>query len=136
MRRLVKSAGTLVMGTAAAQLISLAVLPLISRLYGAEAYGEFSTYVVWVGLIAILATLQFQHAIILPKLQKTAIAVLRTSIVCVDVSTMLVLGRSRRALVTPLSDAALTLCQSIPKFIFRYWLPSVCSSQESYDQAM
>jgi O-antigen/teichoic acid export membrane protein len=92
MRRLLKSAGTLVMGTGIAQLISLAMLPLISRLYGAEAYGEFSTYVVWAGLIVILATLQFQHAIVLPKLQKHAIAVVRTSMICVCAITILVLA--------------------------------------------
>lgn len=92
MRRLLKSAGTLAMGTGVAQLISLAALPLISRLYGAEAYGEFSSYVVWVGLIVILATLQLQHAIVLPKLQKHAIAVIRTSIVFVGATTILVVG--------------------------------------------
>lgn len=92
MRRLIKSAGTLMMGTGTAQLISLAALPLISRLYGAEAYGEFSTYTVWVGLVVIIATLQLQHAIVLPKLQKHAIAVFRTSIVCIGVSAILALG--------------------------------------------
>ncbi len=66
-------------GTALAQGVAFVALPFISRLYGPAIYGQFSTYLVWVGLIVILATLQYQHAIILPRLEKNAISVLKAS---------------------------------------------------------
>lgn len=62
----------LVGGGGIAQLVSFASLPLLSRLYDPAQFGFFAivSSICWLG--AVFATFQLEHAIVLPKLEKTA----------------------------------------------------------------
>lgn len=54
-------------GTAGVQVITLATLPLITRLYGPEAMGNVGLFVATVAIFAPIAALTFPIAIVLPK---------------------------------------------------------------------
>ena len=58
---------TLLTGTGLAQLIALAVSPLLARLYTPENFGVFALYLSAVALLAILATGRYELAIVLPN---------------------------------------------------------------------
>lgn len=54
-------------GTAVAQLMTLAAMPFISRIYTPEDYGIFGAFVAVSMIVAVISTLQLHQAIILPK---------------------------------------------------------------------
>ncbi|WP_193065272.1 lipopolysaccharide biosynthesis protein [Oceanobacillus oncorhynchi] len=54
-------------GTAVAQIINMILAPLITRLYGPEAYGLMGTFVAITLIIAPIAALTYPIAIVLPK---------------------------------------------------------------------
>ncbi|ALE92665.1 hypothetical protein AOC05_10690 [Arthrobacter alpinus] len=58
---------TLLTGTVAAQLLMLALTPVLSRLYSPEAYGLFSLYSSLVATVTVVAALRYDMAIMLPK---------------------------------------------------------------------
>lgn len=57
----------LMTGTAAAQLLVMAMMPILSRLYSPEQYGVFAVYTSVVALVTAVATLRYDMAIMLPK---------------------------------------------------------------------
>lgn len=58
---------TVATGTAAAQAISMAFAPLITRFHGPEAFGLQSLFLSIVALLATLAALSYPIAIVLPR---------------------------------------------------------------------
>ncbi|EKR9385154.1 MULTISPECIES: lipopolysaccharide biosynthesis protein [Raoultella] len=59
---------TIVMsGTAIAQLISVLISPLLTRIYGAESFGVMGIFVATVTVISTVAALRYDLAIVLPK---------------------------------------------------------------------
>lgn len=62
----------LVSGSSIAQLISFLSLPLLSRLYEPAQFGFFAIISSLCWFSAVFATFQLEHAIILPKLERTA----------------------------------------------------------------
>lgn len=54
----------------AAQLISVILIPILSRLYSPEQFGELSLFVSVTGIIAIISTLKLNEAIMLTKSQE------------------------------------------------------------------
>jgi O-antigen/teichoic acid export membrane protein len=67
-------------GTAAAQAITVAVSPLITRLYGPEIFGMFGVFMAGLGLITPLANLAYGAAIVLPASDGEARALFKLSI--------------------------------------------------------
>ncbi|KXH86085.1 lipopolysaccharide biosynthesis protein [Sporosarcina sp. HYO08] len=67
-------------GTAAAQGISLLLLPLITRLYGPEAYGLMGVFMAVVMIVTPIAALTYPIAIVLPKQDEIAKALIRLSL--------------------------------------------------------
>ncbi|MBP1950546.1 lipopolysaccharide biosynthesis protein [Virgibacillus litoralis] len=59
-------------GTAAAQLVTMALYPFITRLYGPEAFGLMGVFMAVVGIIAPIAALTYPIAIVLPKSDRDA----------------------------------------------------------------
>ncbi|PAE25790.1 lipopolysaccharide biosynthesis protein [Bacillus sp. 7894-2] len=59
-------------GTALAQLIALALTPIITRLYGPEAYGLLGVFRSIIGIVTPIAALTYPIAIVLPKNKKDA----------------------------------------------------------------
>jgi O-antigen/teichoic acid export membrane protein len=71
---------TLLSGTVLAQVIPLALSPILTRLFSNEAFGIFSTFFTIVAIISIIVTLRLELAIVLPKTDEAAIAVLRSAL--------------------------------------------------------
>jgi O-antigen/teichoic acid export membrane protein len=67
---LLRNTSLLVSGTIAAQLISILLQPIIRRLYPAEAFGTYSVYMSLIGIIAVISTLRYDDAIVLPAKEK------------------------------------------------------------------
>jgi O-antigen/teichoic acid export membrane protein len=70
-------------GTALAQVIGFAMMPVISRLFTAEDFGVFGTFQSILGVISAGITLQYIQAIVLPKEKKDAINVFFASAISV-----------------------------------------------------
>lgn len=62
-----KNVLTLVSGTTLAQIITVAVSPILTRLYSPEEFGSLSLYISIVSFLFIFSTLRYELAIILPK---------------------------------------------------------------------
>ena len=54
-------------GTGAAQLLVMALMPIMSRVYSTTEYGIFQVYASVVALVSAIATLRYDMAIMLPK---------------------------------------------------------------------
>lgn len=77
MRKVVRSdfsqnIATLISGTAIAQFISVAISPLLSRLFTPAEFGLFATFSAIVGLLVLFAGARYEGAILLPKEDKEA----------------------------------------------------------------
>lgn len=69
----VQSALTLVGGTAFGQLIALAVLPILTRLYTPESFSMLAFYVALLSIFSVIACARLEIAIALPKKEGMAI---------------------------------------------------------------
>lgn len=64
--RAAKAISTLAGSAAGAQLLSILALPIIGRLYGPNAFGEYSIALVTITLVSSLSSLQLHQAVIIP----------------------------------------------------------------------
>lgn len=78
-------------GIAAAQAISLAFMPFLTRLYGPEAFGALAAFTAIINIITPLATLGYANAIVMPKTEEGANAVARLSLISAAVVLPIVL---------------------------------------------
>ncbi|MBA94313.1 MAG: hypothetical protein CMP21_00910 [Rickettsiales bacterium] len=62
----------LVTGTGLAQLIAIAVSPLLTRLYTPEHFGQYGLYLSIVAIITVGVSGQYEHALMLPKSHRKA----------------------------------------------------------------
>lgn len=69
-------------GIAAAQALTLAFTPFLTRLYGPEAFGVSAAFAAVMNIITPLATLGYANAIVIPESDTDAAAVARLSIFC------------------------------------------------------
>lgn len=75
-----RNIATVAGGTAAAQIVTVAFSPLITRLYGPEAFGLVGTFMAMVMLVGPLAGLAYAQAIVLPRSDAEARALLALSL--------------------------------------------------------
>ena len=75
----VRNVATVATGTAAAQAIGIAFSPLITRLYGPEAFGLLGTFMALVAVLTPIAALCYPIAIVLPKKDEDARALVKLS---------------------------------------------------------
>lgn len=80
MSRFVRNVAVVASGTAAAQAITIAFSPIITRLYGPEAFGILGMFTAVVMVIAPIASLAYEHAIVLPASDSEARLVFRLAI--------------------------------------------------------
>lgn len=71
---------TVASGTAASQAIAMAFSPLITRLYGPEAYGLTGVFASLLGILVVFAGLTYPTAIVLPRSDTDALGLVRLSI--------------------------------------------------------
>jgi len=89
-------------GIAASQAIALAFSPLLTRLYGPEAFGVAAAFATAVSIVTPLATLGYATAIVMPDRDEDAGALARLSICCaliVSPSSLLLIHLGRPWLV-------------------------------------
>ena len=82
-------------GTAIAQAIMIAFSPMITRIYGPEAFGILGVFVAMTSLITPLASLAYTVAIVIPASDKDARSLVKLSLfiaICVASLLMIVLG--------------------------------------------
>ena len=78
-KRLIQSAGArnfakLLSANVVAQAIGLLVYPVLTRLYAPDDFGLLNLFLSIGGILSILATAEYQYAIVLPKEQSDAVA--------------------------------------------------------------
>lgn len=66
---------TLMTGTTLAQAIPVAVSPILTRLYSPDEFGVFALYLAIVSILAVLATGRYELAIMVPKKDRDAAAI-------------------------------------------------------------
>lgn len=75
-----RSVALVASGTAAAQVISIVFSPIITRLYGPEAFGVLGTFTALLAILTPIAALSYPIAIVLPKHDADAKGLVRLSI--------------------------------------------------------
>lgn len=75
-----KNVATVATGTASAQAVGLAFTPIITRLYGPEAYGLQGVFLSVTTLLGTVAALGYPLAIVLPRSDAQALALVRVSL--------------------------------------------------------
>lgn len=78
--KLLRNILTVVTGTAGAQAITLAFMPVITRIYGPEAYGVLGTFLSVTMMLVPVAALTYPIAIVLPKRDGDARGLVRLSL--------------------------------------------------------
>lgn len=94
-RPFVRNVAAVATGTAASQAIGILFSPLITRLYGPDAFGLQSIFVSIVGLLATVAGLGYSTAIVLPRNDEDAfglVCISMTSAIVVTTLTTLLIG--------------------------------------------
>lgn len=76
----VRNVAVMAGGTAAAQAITMALSPFITRLYGPEAFGLMGVFMAIIGIVAPVSALTYPIAIVLPKQEIAAKALIRLSL--------------------------------------------------------
>ncbi|WP_077302639.1 lipopolysaccharide biosynthesis protein [Virgibacillus pantothenticus] len=81
-----------VSGTASAQAITILLSPIITRLYGPEAYGVMGSFLAIIGIIGPIAALTYPIAIVLPSLNSEARDIAKLSFnITVGIATLVTL---------------------------------------------
>lgn len=78
--KFVKNVAVLATGTAASQAVAMALSPIITRLYGPEAFGIMGTFSAMINIIAPVAALTYPIAIVLPKSDQEAKGLIKLSL--------------------------------------------------------
>lgn len=74
---------TFMTGTAIAQLITVAVSPILTRLFDPEAFGAFGVYISLVSIATSISTLRYEQALMLPKDTEDSVGLFWASILSV-----------------------------------------------------
>jgi O-antigen/teichoic acid export membrane protein len=114
-------------GTAAAQIIALAFAPFIARLYGPEAFGLLGIFMALVAVLAPIAALAYPIAIVLPKEDIDALALVRLAFLIsagTSAAALAVFGFAGNHVLSLLrADAIADLALLIPVvLLFSVWL--------------
>ncbi|WP_216594795.1 lipopolysaccharide biosynthesis protein [Halomonas sp. PR-M31] len=78
--KFVRNVAVVASGTAGAQAIGVAFSPVITRLYGPDAFGVLGTFAAMLAVITPLAALSYPIAIVLPKKDVDALGLVKLSI--------------------------------------------------------
>lgn len=76
----VRNVMIMIIGTAAAQVITMALSPIITRMYGPEAFGVLGVFTAILAVITPIAALTYPIAIVLPKNDSDAKGLVRLSL--------------------------------------------------------
>jgi len=71
----------LISGSIIAQLLSILLRPILTRLFSPESFGIYSVYLSLVGIIIVFSSLRYDDAIVLPKSDKESTNLLGLSLI-------------------------------------------------------
>jgi O-antigen/teichoic acid export membrane protein len=83
---------TLITGTTIAQLIPIAISPLLTRMYSPEDFGIFTLFTTMASLVGIVAAGRYELAIILPKDDEDAVSIFILCIIITSALSLTALG--------------------------------------------
>ena len=66
----------LMSGTLAAQAITIIIIPIITRMYSPEEFGEYTLFYSVVSILGLISSLKYDQAIMLPRIEKDAKSIL------------------------------------------------------------
>src|SRR5699024_837578 len=78
-------------GTAGAQAISMVLSPIITRMYGPEAFGIMGTFTSMTRILIPIAALSYPIAIVLPKSDQYAMGLIRLSLIITAIISLITL---------------------------------------------
>ncbi|USD60284.1 lipopolysaccharide biosynthesis protein [Vibrio sp. SCSIO 43140] len=84
----VKSVMLLMTGTSVAQVIPLAITPILTRIYSPSDFGLFALYTALVAVFSVVCTGRYELAILLPNRQKDAINVMFVALLVTILSSI------------------------------------------------
>ena len=79
---------TLIFGTGIAQAIPTLIMPILTRLYTPEQFGEFASYLAIVSIFCIVATGRLDMALMLPKKNEDSIRIIHFAMFLAVATTM------------------------------------------------
>lgn len=77
-----KNTAKMLSGNAAAQAIGLLFYPLLTRLYSSDDFGVLNLFLSIGGILTLVATADYQYAILLPKSERKALSVFHAAAAC------------------------------------------------------
>jgi O-antigen/teichoic acid export membrane protein len=80
---------TLISGTAVSQAIIVLASPILTRMYAPSDFGILGTYVGLIAILGVLATGQYEFAILLPKKDEEAINIVALCLILIFIVTIL-----------------------------------------------
>jgi O-antigen/teichoic acid export membrane protein len=86
----VRNVITMSSGTAIAQVIALGSSPIITRLYGPEVFGVLGVFLAITGIIQAIGSLTYENAIVLPKKDEDAKAIVLLSFMISGIISFLI----------------------------------------------
>jgi O-antigen/teichoic acid export membrane protein len=133
---LIRNTSVLITGTVVAQLISILLQPFLRRFFSAAEFGTFAVYSSMVGILAVISTLRYDDAIVLPDKDKDSANLLILSIgfnflICIIALILIILFGNRLLIAVNLSaQLPVTVLYLVPlgAFLintyqsFNYWL--------------
>jgi O-antigen/teichoic acid export membrane protein len=78
---LIRNTSVLITGTVLAQLISILLQPFLRRFFSPEEFGTYSVYLSLVGILAVISTIRYDDAIVLPEKDKDSANLLALSLI-------------------------------------------------------
>lgn len=109
-----KNLSMVMSGTVVAQIITLMIAPVLTRLYSAEAMGIFSLYTSIVGVLTVFAAMRYELAIVLPSDEDEAAGLFK-------LACWTVLGVSLATLLVVLT-AGDAICEALGVPELKQWL--------------
>ena len=110
-----RNVGKLLSANVFAQALGLLVYPILTRLYSPEDFGLLNLFTSIAGVLVILSTLEWYNAIVLPKREEEARAVVHLSFGALSALTLLII------FTLPLSTPIASLFKA-PDLALYYWL--------------
>ena len=86
---LIKNVTVLVTGTVIAQVIPVALQPILKRLFSPEDFGVFDIYLKTLGILFVIFALKYDMAVVLPKNRIKALLILTLSVISAFIFTLI-----------------------------------------------
>ena len=115
MKEIYQNIGKLFSANVIAQAIGIVIYPILTRLYSPEDFGLLNLFVSIGGVLVLLSTLEWYNAVVLPKQDKEAQAVVHLSFAAIGVLTVLLV------LTVPFAKPIANLFKE-PQLASYYWL--------------